>query len=80
VRDAAQGRFEAGGELPICTLGGLKGRGHPVGASGTYQIVEAALQLQGRAGGAQLRKASLAMTQSVGGSGSIAVTHVLEAV
>jgi acetyl-CoA C-acetyltransferase len=80
LRDAAQGRFEAGGELPICTLGGLKGRGHPVGASGTYQIVEAALQLQGRALGAQLRKAALAMTQSVGGSGSIAVTHVLEAV
>lgn len=80
VRDALLGRFEPGGDLPICTLGGLKGRGHPVGASGAYQIVEAALQLEGRAGRAQLAKASLAMTQSVGGSGSIAVTHVLEAV
>ena len=75
---ARDGRFDAGGELPICTLGGLKGRGHPVGASGTYQIVEAILQLRGAAGAAQVSGARLGMTQSVGGSGSVAVTHVLE--
>lgn len=77
---ARDGRFDAGGELPICTLGGLKGRGHPVGASGTYQIVEAILQLRGDAGEAQVKGARLGMTQSVGGSGSVALTHILEAV
>ena len=77
---AREGRFDAGGDLPICTLGGLKGRGHPVGASGTYQFVEAVLQLRGTAGEAQVPGARVGMTQSVGGSGSVALTHVLEAV
>jgi acetyl-CoA C-acetyltransferase len=76
---AREGRFDPGGDLPICTLGGLKGRGHPVGASGAYQIVEAALQCRGAAGEAQVRGARRGMTQSVGGSGSVAVTHILEA-
>jgi len=77
---AKEGRFDAGGDLPICTLGGLKGRGHPVGASGTYQFVEAVLQLRGAAGEAQVENARLGMVQSVGGSGSVALTHILEAV
>ena len=77
---AKEGRFDAGGDLPICTLGGLKGRGHPVGASGTYQFVEAVQQLRGTAGEAQVPGARLGMTQSVGGSGSVALTHILEAV
>jgi len=67
-----------GGALPISTLGGLKARGHPVGASGTYQIVEATLQLRGEAGPNQVPGASVAMTQSIGGSGATAVTHLLK--
>ncbi len=78
VKLAAEGRIAPGGDIPICTLGGLKGRGHPVGASGVYQIVEAALQLRGEAGAAQVKGAAIAMAQSVGGSGSIAVTHILQ--
>jgi acetyl-CoA C-acetyltransferase len=74
---AAEGRIALEGDIPICTLGGLKGRGHPVGASGVYQVVEAARQLRGEAGGAQVRGARVAMAQSVGGSGSVAVTHIL---
>jgi len=66
-----------GGALPISTLGGLKARGHPVGASGAYQVVEATLQLRGEAGPNQVPDASVAMTQSIGGSGATAVTHVL---
>jgi len=66
------------GALPISTFGGLKARGHPVGASGTYQIVEAILQLRGEAGPNQVPDASVAMTQSIGGSGATAVTHVLK--
>ncbi len=75
---AAEGRLAQGGDLPICTLGGLKGRGHPVGASGAYQIVEVAQQLRGEAGAAQVKGARTGMAQSVGGSGSVAVTHILQ--
>lgn len=67
------------GRLPISTFGGLKARGHPVGASGAYQIAEACLQLRGEAGLNQVPRARKALTQSVGGHGSIAITHILEA-
>jgi acetyl-CoA C-acetyltransferase len=66
------------GRLPACTMGGLKARGHPVGATGVYQIVEAAQQLRGEAGDCQIPNARLAMTQNIGGSGSTIVTHILE--
>ncbi len=79
LKRAAHGCFAAGGCVPVSTFGGLKARGHPVGASGTYQIVEAAAQLRGEAGPNQVPNARVAMTQSIGGHGSIAVTHVLEA-
>ena len=75
---AAEGRIERDGDIPITTLGGLKGRGHPIGASGVYQVVEAVQQLRGEAGEAQLPNPATAMTQSVGGSGSVAVTHILQ--
>lgn len=67
------------GRLPICTFGGLKSRGHPVGATGCYQIVESYLQLTGQAGDNQVRNAQLAMTQSFGGAASAVYTHILEA-
>lgn len=67
------------GRIPIQTMGGLKARGHPVGATGVYQIVEAVTQLRGEAGGAQLPNAQLGMTQNIGGSGATVVTHILEA-
>ncbi|HEX9639263.1 MAG TPA: thiolase domain-containing protein [Acidobacteriota bacterium] len=76
---AADGGCALGGALPLSTFGGLKARGHPVGASGAYQMVEATLQLRGEAGANQVRGARRALTQSIGGHGSIAVTHVLEA-
>jgi acetyl-CoA C-acetyltransferase len=79
LRLAREGCISADGCIPLSTAGGLKARGHPVGASGTYQIVEASLQLRGRAGANQLAKARRALTQSIGGHGSIAVTHILEA-
>ncbi|UCG85179.1 MAG: thiolase domain-containing protein [Gemmatimonadota bacterium] len=78
VRLAQDGCLEPGGRIPISTCGGLKARGHPVGASGTYQIVEATLQLRGRAGTNQVPQARRALTQSIGGHGSVAVTHILE--
>jgi acetyl-CoA C-acetyltransferase len=67
------------GRYPISTMGGLKGRGHPVGATGLYQVVEAATQLRGEAGRNQVQDARLAMTQNIGGSGATVTTHILEA-
>ncbi len=66
------------GKLPINTLGGLKGRGNPLGATGVYQLVEAALQLRGQAGAGQLERHRRALVQALGGPAATAVTHVLE--
>lgn len=65
------------GKIPVTTLGGLKARGHPVGATGVYQIVEAVLQLRGEAGNNQIDGAKIGMTQNIGGSGSNIITHIL---
>ncbi|MBN2191354.1 MAG: hypothetical protein JW751_00940 [Polyangiaceae bacterium] len=73
------GVIARGGSLPISTLGGLKARGHPVGATGVYQIVEAVRQLRGEAGPAQVANARLAMAQNIGGSAATVVTTILEA-
>lgn len=77
-RMAQEGCFGPQGKLPICTLGGLKARGNPLGATGAYQLVEAVLQLRGQAGGNQLPQARRALVQSLGGPASTAVTQVLE--
>jgi acetyl-CoA C-acetyltransferase len=66
------------GTIPISTLGGLKARGNPGGASGVYQAVEATLQLRGQAGQNQVSEARRAMIQCLGGPASTAVTHILE--
>jgi len=66
------------GRIPISTMGGLKARGHPVGATGLYQVVEATLQLRGEAGDAQIAGCRLGMTQNIGGSGANVITHILE--
>jgi len=59
------------GGLPLTTMGGLKGRGHPVGATGVYQIVEAVLQLRGEvAKEIQVKKNNIGMAQNIGGSGA----------
>jgi acetyl-CoA C-acetyltransferase len=76
---AASGAITLDGEVPLSTFGGLKARGHPVGASGAYQIAEACLQLRLEAGKNQVKGARRALTQSIGGHGSVAVTHILEA-
>ena len=63
--------------LPVATLGGNKARGNPLGAAGVYQAVEACLQLRGEAGAAQVPQAHVGMIQSLAGTGSTAVTHIL---
>jgi acetyl-CoA C-acetyltransferase len=75
-RLAADRQIGVKGRLPICTMGGLKARGHPIGASAVYQAVESVLQLTGRAGKNQVRDPKIALMQSIGGAASTVVTHI----
>jgi len=75
---AEEGVLGLNSKLPVSTLGGLKSRGNPLGATGVYQIVEAALQLRGEAGANQVAGARRALVQSLGGPAATAVAHVLE--
>jgi acetyl-CoA C-acetyltransferase len=77
---ARDGEITPQGKIPITTRGGLKARGHPVGATGLYQIVEAAQQLRAEAGPNQVAQARLGMTQNIGGSGATIITHIFERV
>jgi acetyl-CoA C-acetyltransferase len=74
-----EGKIGLQGEIPIATLGGLKARGHPVGATGIYQIVEVVQQLRGDAGPSQVDGARIGMAQNIGGSGATILTHILKA-
>jgi acetyl-CoA C-acetyltransferase len=75
---ALEGQIGIDGRIPITTMGGLKARGHPVGATGLYQIVEVVQQLRGLAGENQVADARLGMAQNIGGSGATVVTHILK--
>lgn len=75
-RLAADGEIRRDGRIPISTMGGLKGRGHPIGASAIYQTCEIVQQLTGTAGANQLAHARLGLLQSVGGAGSTVLTHI----
>jgi acetyl-CoA C-acetyltransferase len=79
LRLGEDGSIAIDGRLPIATMGGLKARGHPVGATGVYQIVETAQQLTGTAGENQVQNANVAMVQNIGGTGATVVTHILRA-
>src|SRR6202790_774350 len=65
------------GPLPINTSGGLKSKGHPVGATGVGQICDLVYQLRGEAGERQLARHSLGLAQNLGGSGATAVVTIL---
>ncbi len=78
-RLALEGEITPQGRIPICTRGGLKARGHPVGATGVYQIVELVQQLRGECGPTQVADARIGMAQNIGGSGSTVYTHILQA-
>jgi acetyl-CoA C-acetyltransferase len=78
-RAAADGDIALDGDVPISTFGGLKSRGHPIGATGMYQTVEAVLQLRGKAGPNQVPDARRALVQNMGGPGSSISVALLEA-
>lgn len=75
---AESGETRIGGRIPINASGGLKSKGHPVGATGTAQIVEITEQLRGEAGGRQIKNARVGLAQNMGGSGGSSVVHILE--
>jgi acetyl-CoA C-acetyltransferase len=65
-------------KIPVNTSGGLKSKGHPVGATGVAQIIELYEQLNGRSGDRQVAGARLGLAQNMGGSGASCVIHILE--
>ena len=69
-----------GGRLAVNTSGGLKARGHPLGATGVAQIAEIADQLRNRADQRQVKDAKYGLAQSVGGTGSAVTVSILEAI
>jgi acetyl-CoA C-acetyltransferase len=73
------GMTSLGGKIPINVSGGLKSKGHPVGATGAAQIIEIIEQLRGAAGDRQVANARLGLAQNMGGSGGSCVIHILEA-
>lgn len=77
VRLGLENQIGIKGKIPVCTRGGLKARGHPVGATGMYQIVEVAQQLRGECGATQVERAMIGMAQNIGGSGATILTHIL---
>ena len=74
------GETTYGGKIPVNTSGGLKSKGHPVGATGVAQIVEITEQLRGDSGVRQVTGAKVGMTQNMGGSGGSSICHILEAI
>ena len=70
------GQTRLGGLTPINTSGGLKAKGHPVGATGTAQAYEVYLQLTNQAGKRQVKDAKIGLTHNVGGSGATAAVHI----
>ena len=72
-----EGRTCLRAERPVNASGGLKAKGHPVGATGVGQICDVALQIRGGAGELQLDRHSLGLAQNLGGSGATAVVTVL---
>ena len=78
-RQQKKGRTAIDGKTPINTSGGLKSKGHPVGATGIAQIIELYEQLTGQAGKRQVKNAHIGLAQNMGGSGASCVINILEA-
>jgi acetyl-CoA C-acetyltransferase len=75
---AEEGLTARDGPRPINTSGGLKSKGHPVGATGVGQVIEIWKQMRGEAGPRQVPDVNLALTHNVGGTGQTCVVHIFE--
>jgi acetyl-CoA C-acetyltransferase len=80
-KEAARTGYTAlGGCIPVNTSGGLKAKGHPVGATGVAQAIEIFEQLRGGAGERQVTGARYGLAQNMGGSGASSVVHIFSGV
>lgn len=77
-RMTEEGRTDQDGDVAVNPSGGLKAKGHPVGATGVAQAVEITLQLRGEAGKRQVEDAEIGLTHNIGGSGGTGVVHIFE--
>ena len=75
---AADGLTGLQGKIPVNTSGGLKSKGHPVGATGVAQAAEIVTQLRGEAGQRQAEGATVGLAQNMGGSGGSSTVHIME--
>jgi acetyl-CoA C-acetyltransferase/acetyl-CoA acyltransferase len=75
---AAEGRTRLGGEIPVNPSGGLKAKGHPVGATGAAQIVELTEQLRRESGDRQVENAELGLAHNLGGDTATTIVTVME--
>jgi len=73
-----RGLTALGGKIPVNPSGGLKSKGHPVGATGVAQVVEVVKQLRGEAGERQVKGARVGLAQNMGGSGGSCLVHIFE--
>jgi len=73
-----EGHTSLKGKIPVNTSGGLKSKGHPVGATGIAQVFEVVEQLRNNAGKRQIKNAKIGLAQNMGGSGASSVTHILK--
>ncbi|MDD3655807.1 MAG: thiolase domain-containing protein [Atribacterota bacterium] len=78
-RAVEEGLTDIDGKIPVNPSGGLKSKGHPVGATGIAQIVEVVTQLRGEAAARQVKNAKIGLTHNLGGSGGSVIVHILEA-
>jgi acetyl-CoA C-acetyltransferase len=80
-KDAArEGITDLGGRIPVNVSGGLKSKGHPVGATGIAQAVTVIEQLRGESGEVQVEGANIGLAQNMGGSGASSVVHIFQGV
>ncbi|MFQ5906168.1 MAG: thiolase domain-containing protein, partial [bacterium] len=75
---AQSGMTALGGKIPVNTSGGLKSKGHPVGATGVAQVCEIVEQLRGDSGERQVKGVKVGLAQNMGGSGGSSVVHILK--
>lgn len=74
----AEGRTALHGDMPINTSGGLKAKGHPIGATGISQAYEVVTQLRGRGGARQINRADIGLTHNLGGTAGTCVVNIFE--
>jgi len=80
VEGVREGQTKRDGEIPINPSGGLKSKGHPIGATGVGQIVEVFDQLTGKAGERTVKNAKIGLTHNFGATGASCAVHIFQSV